>query len=144
MLPFEPIRAIHFVALLFSATSACALFFLGLRFMSRFWAWLASSPVCALSRRSIGARNSSEYGALHVVSAHPLADCFCHRSKQADKATVLFMVLAGALTGVAFMFKQVAIVNWLLLTASLSGIRIREKTDGALQFHSPLGQRQAC
>lgn len=31
--------------------------------------------------------------------------------------TVLFMLLAGALTGVAFMFKQVAIVNWLLMTA---------------------------
>ena len=31
--------------------------------------------------------------------------------------TVLFMLLAGALTGVAFMFKQVAIVNWLLIIA---------------------------
>src|SRR5206468_5800024 len=40
-LPFEPVRAIHFVALLFSAASACALFFLALRLMNRFWAWAA-------------------------------------------------------------------------------------------------------
>jgi hypothetical protein len=49
MLPFEPIRAIHFVALLFSATSACALFFLGLRFMDRFWAWLAGALFALLA-----------------------------------------------------------------------------------------------
>ena len=49
------------------------------------------SPVCALSRRSIGARNSSEHGALHVVSAHPLADCFCHRGKQADKDCFVYV-----------------------------------------------------
>src|SRR5437764_4290256 len=36
-LPLEAIRAIHFVALLFSATSTCALFFLALRFMNRLW-----------------------------------------------------------------------------------------------------------
>src|SRR6059036_1169664 len=28
-LPFEPVRAIHFVGLLFAAVSTCALFFLG-------------------------------------------------------------------------------------------------------------------
>src|SRR5215469_2889056 len=49
ILPFEPIRAIHSVALLFSATSACALFFLGLRFMSRFWAWLAGALFALLA-----------------------------------------------------------------------------------------------
>src|SRR5947207_1394034 len=41
-LPFDPIRSIHFVGLLFSAGSVCALFFLGLRFMDRFWAWLGA------------------------------------------------------------------------------------------------------
>src|SRR6267142_4629299 len=30
-LPFEPVRAIHFVALVFAAASTCALFFFGLR-----------------------------------------------------------------------------------------------------------------
>ena len=49
------------------------------------------SPVCALSRRSIGARNSSEHGALHVVPAHPLADCFCDRGKQADKDCFVYV-----------------------------------------------------
>src|SRR6266480_996572 len=33
-LPFEPIRAVHLVGLLFTAASACALFFLGLRFIN--------------------------------------------------------------------------------------------------------------
>ena len=34
-----------------------------------------------------------------------------------QKKTVLFMLLAGALAGFALMFKQVAIVNWLLMIA---------------------------
>src|SRR5438445_172967 len=42
-LPFEPVRAIHFIGLLFAAASTCALFFLGLRFMDRFWAWLGAA-----------------------------------------------------------------------------------------------------
>ncbi len=33
--PVDPIRAVHFAALLFSAASACALFFLARRFMNR-------------------------------------------------------------------------------------------------------------
>jgi hypothetical protein len=41
-LPFEPVRAIHFGGLVFAAASTCALFFLGLRFMDRFWAWLGA------------------------------------------------------------------------------------------------------
>src|SRR5262249_14767269 len=48
-LPLEPIRAIHFVALLFSAASVCALFFLALRFMDRFWGWVAAALFAFLS-----------------------------------------------------------------------------------------------
>jgi hypothetical protein len=39
----EPVRAIHFAGLVFAAASACALFFLRLRFMDRFWAWLGAA-----------------------------------------------------------------------------------------------------
>src|ERR1044071_6184010 len=48
-LPFEPVRAIHFIALLFSAASVCALFFLALRFMDRFWAWMAAALFAVFS-----------------------------------------------------------------------------------------------
>src|SRR6266516_672340 len=48
-LPFEPVRAIHFVGLVFAAASTCALFFLGLRFMDRFWAWVGAGLFALLS-----------------------------------------------------------------------------------------------
>src|SRR4029077_8292936 len=43
MLPIDPIRAVHLVALLFAAASTCALFFLALRVMNRFWAFIAAA-----------------------------------------------------------------------------------------------------
>src|SRR6202453_3360119 len=48
-LPMDPVRAVHFMALLFAAASACALFFLALRFMSRGWAFLAAILFVLLS-----------------------------------------------------------------------------------------------
>src|SRR5205823_10973842 len=48
-LPFEPIRAVHLVGLLFTAASACPLFFLGLRFINCFWAWLGAAFFVLLS-----------------------------------------------------------------------------------------------
>src|SRR5664280_1568450 len=41
-LPLDSIRAVHFVALAFSAAAACALFFLARRFMSPPWAAVAA------------------------------------------------------------------------------------------------------
>ena len=116
MLPFEAVRAIHFVALLFSATSACALFFLGLRFMGRFWAWLAAAVFAILAVDPLleGTAANTE---LFMLCPLILSQIALVTAINRQKKTVLFMLLAGALTGVAFMFKQVAIVNWLLLTA---------------------------
>ncbi len=116
MLPFEPIRAIHFVALLFSATSACALFYLGLRFMSRFWAWLAAAVFALLTADPLvqGTAANTELFMLCPLILSQIA--FVTAANRQTKK-VLFMLLAGALTGVALMFKQVAIVNWLLLIA---------------------------
>src|SRR5439155_52206 len=48
-LPIGPIRAVHFAALVFSAGSACGLFFLALRFMNRFWAFVAAAVFILLS-----------------------------------------------------------------------------------------------
>jgi 4-amino-4-deoxy-L-arabinose transferase-like glycosyltransferase len=114
MLPFEPIRAIHFVALLFSATSACALFFLGLRFMSRFWAWLAGALFALLAADPLiqGTAANTE---LFMLCPLILSQIAFVTAINRQKKTVFFTLLAGALTGVAFMFKQVAIVNWLLM-----------------------------
>src|SRR5947207_14505522 len=42
-LPFDPVRAVHLAALVFSAASSCALFFLAVRFMNRFWALAAAA-----------------------------------------------------------------------------------------------------
>src|SRR6266511_4531287 len=52
-LPFEAVRAIHLVGLLFATASSCALFFLGLRFMDRFWAWLGAALLAVLSREPL-------------------------------------------------------------------------------------------
>ena len=116
ILPLEPIRAIHFVALLFSATSACALFFLGLRFMGRFWAWLAGA-LFALLAADPSVQGTAANTELFMLCPLILSQIAFVTAANTQKKTVLFMVLAGALTGVALMFKQVAIVNWLLMPA---------------------------
>ena len=125
MLPFEPIRAIHFVALLFSATSACALFFLGLRFMGRFWAWLAGALFALLAVDPF-VQGTAANTELFMLCPLILSQIAFVTAANRQKKTVLFMLLAGALTGVAFMFKQVAIVNWLLMIA-LYPIFVREE-----------------
>lgn len=114
MLPFEPIRAIHFVALLFSATSACALFFLGLRFMGRFWAWLAGALFALLAIDPL-VQGTAANTELFMLCPLILSQIAFVTAVNRQTKTVLFMLLAGALTGVAVMFKQVAIVNWLLM-----------------------------
>ena len=110
MLPFEPIRAIHFVALLFSATSACALFFLGLRFMSRFWAWLAAALFALLAADPL-VQGTAANTELFMLCPLILSQIAFVTAVNRQIKTVLFMLLAGAFTGVAFMFKQVSIVN---------------------------------
>ena len=48
-LPIDPIRAVHFSALIFSAASASALFFLARRFMNRLLAFIAAAVFILLS-----------------------------------------------------------------------------------------------
>jgi hypothetical protein len=116
-LPFEPIRAIHFAGLVFAATSACALFFLGLRFMDRFWAWLGAALFALLGADPLvqGTAANTEIFMLCPLIFSQIAFLAAAAKNQRN---VLLMVLAGALTGIAFMFKQVAIVNWFLLVAA--------------------------
>jgi hypothetical protein len=133
-LPLEPIRAIHFVALLFSAASVCALFFLGLQFIDRFWAFLGAALFALLSSDPLvqGTAANTELFMLCPLILSLIA-FFAAAAK--TKPRVLFMVLAGALTGIAVMFKQVAVVNWFLLAGLYPVFAPREKRwTGAVSF----------
>jgi hypothetical protein len=113
-LPLEPVRAVHFVGLLFMAASACALFFLGLRFVGRFWAWLGAALYVVLGADPLveGTAANTEL----FMSCPLILSLIAFRAAAAKtKPDVSLMVLAGALTGIAAMFKQVAIVNWFFL-----------------------------
>jgi hypothetical protein len=125
-LPFESVRAIHLVGLLFAAVSTCALFCLGLRFMAPFWAWLGAALFALLSADPLveGTAANTELFMLCPVMFAAIA-FFDAAGK--TKHRVAFMALAGALTGIAVMFKQVAIVNWFFLAALYPVFAVGEK-----------------
>jgi hypothetical protein len=125
-LPFEPVRAIHFVGLVFAAASTCALFFLGLRFMDRFWASLGAALFALLGADPLvqGTGANTEIFMLCPLIFSQIA-FFAAAAK--NQRNVWLMVLAGALTGIAVMFKQVAIVNWFLLAVAYPIFARREK-----------------
>src|SRR5215469_8044324 len=125
-LALEPVRAIHFVGLLFSAASVCALFLLGRLFMDRFWAWAAAALLAILAADPLvqGTAANTELFMLCPLILSQIAFLAAARQK---KNTTLSMMLAGALTGLAVMFKQVAIVNWFLLAALYPVFAQREK-----------------
>lgn len=115
-LPIEPVRSIHIVGLLFSAASVCALFFLGLRFMNPFWAWLGAALFAFLSSDPL-VQGTAANTELFMLSPLILSQIAFVTGAEKGRGATLFMVLAGALTGIACMFKQVAIVNWFLQVA---------------------------
>ncbi len=115
-LPFEPVRAIHFVALLFSAASVCALFFLALRFMDDFWAWVAAALFGLLSADPL-AQGTAANTELFMLCPLILSQIAFISAASGRDRNVLFIVLAGVFTGIASMFKQVAIVNWFFMAA---------------------------
>ncbi len=125
-LPFEPVRAIHLVGLLFVVASTCALFFLGLRFVEPFWAWLGAALFALLSADPLveGTAANTELFMLCPLIFSVVA--FLAAAAK-TKPRVSFVALAGALTGIAVMFKQVAIVNWFLLAALYPVFAPREK-----------------
>jgi len=118
-LPMEPVRAVHFVGLVFAAASSCALFFLGLRFMRRFWAWTAAALFA-------------------VLSADPLV--------QGTAAnTELFMLLPLILSQIAFFRavsngqRKVLFIGFCLSVSTRFSLQGRN--DGAV--HSSFGQPRA-
>jgi 4-amino-4-deoxy-L-arabinose transferase-like glycosyltransferase len=116
-LPLDPIRAVHLVGLVFAAATSCALFFLGLRFLSRFWAWMAAALLAVLAADPLiqgQAANTELFMLLPLV----LSQVALLRVTSQSRRAILFMILAGALTAVAITFKQVAAVNWVFLVGS--------------------------
>ena len=113
-LPIDAIRAVHFVGLLVAAASSCAIFFLGLRFTSRFWAWIAGALFAVIAADPLvqgTAANTELFMLLPLI----LSQIAWLKAATNSRRNVLFMILAGALTGSAIVFKQVAAVNWFLL-----------------------------
>ena len=113
-LPMDAIRAVHFAGLLFAAASSCAVFFLALRFMSGFWAWIAGALFAVLAADPLvqgTAANTELFMLLPLI----LSQIVGLKAATNTRRNILFMILAGALTGIAITFKQVAAVNWFFL-----------------------------
>jgi 4-amino-4-deoxy-L-arabinose transferase-like glycosyltransferase len=111
-----PIRAVHIMGLLWSAASACSLFLLASRFLKPRWAAAAAVLFALLSA------DPSVYGTeanteLFMLLPLILSQIAFFASLTANRRGILFMILAGALTGCAGAFKQVGLVNWFFLVA---------------------------
>ncbi|HEY6071385.1 MAG TPA: glycosyltransferase family 39 protein [Chthoniobacterales bacterium] len=115
--PMDPIRAVHFAAFLFSAASACALFFVGRRFLNSFWAFIAAAVFILLSADPWieGTAANTEIFMLLPLILSQLAFFRAVENPERNKMSIL---LCGALIGIATAFKQVAAVNWLLVVAA--------------------------
>ncbi len=114
-LPLDPVRSVHFVALLFAAASSCALFFVARRIMNQFWAFVAAAVFSLLSADPFAqgtAANTEQFMLLPLI----LSQIAFFRSVENARNT-MSILLCGALIGIAIAFKQVAGVNWFLLVA---------------------------
>jgi 4-amino-4-deoxy-L-arabinose transferase-like glycosyltransferase len=116
MLPGNPIVAVHFMGLLFSAASGCALFFLARRFMDHFMATMSAILFVILSADPLlegTAANTELFMLLPLILSQVVF--FSTVPGGTPKKSLMF--LCGALTGLAVAFKQVAGVNWVFLLA---------------------------
>ncbi len=113
-LPLNPLCAVHVMGLLFSTCSACALFWLARRFVSRSWATVAAILLAVLSAEPLieGTAANTELFMLLPLILSQLA--FLSAASKGPR-WILMATLSGVLTGLAVAFKQVAAVNWLFL-----------------------------
>jgi 4-amino-4-deoxy-L-arabinose transferase-like glycosyltransferase len=133
-LPMEPIRAVHFMGMLWAAASAGALVFLSRRFLNNIWAGVAGLlfAIIFVDPMVQGTVSNTE---LFMLLPLILSQLAFFRATEDGPRRAMFMALCGVLTGVAVAFKQVAGVNWLFLAAVypffvIGGKRLR----GALSF----------
>jgi hypothetical protein len=133
-LPLDPIRSVHAMGMLFSAASACALFFLARRFLSVPLAGCAAVMFAILSadpRVEGTAANTELFMLLPLI----LSQLVFLSAVSEVRHRIPLMILSGVLTGIAVGFKQVAGVNWFFLVAmypvfAAEGNRLR----GTLSF----------
>jgi hypothetical protein len=123
-LPLDPVRAVHFAALLFAATSTCALFFLARRFIDPFWAFGSAALLAFLSVDPF-AQGTAANAELFMVLPLILSQiAFLNAVENSRKTSIL---VCGALIGIAIAFKPVAAVNWCLQIALYLIFTGREK-----------------
>lgn len=115
-LPLAPVTAIHLVALLWSAASACALFYLARRFLDAPPAALGAVLLAILLADPMinGASANTE---LFMLLPLILSQIVFLRAVGTARRKGLWAGLCGILIGTAIAFKQVAAVNWVLLVA---------------------------
>jgi hypothetical protein len=110
-LPIEPVRAIHLMALVFSAGSACALFFLARRFANGVWGLLAGSLFAILSADP-HVQGTSANTEVFMLLPLILSQWAFLYSGPANRRRGWLIFLVGALIGLASAFKQVAGLHW--------------------------------
>lgn len=115
-LPLAPITAVHLVALLWSAASACALFFLARHFLDASPAALAALLFAILLADPM-INGPSANTELFMLLPLILSQIVFLRAVQAARGKGWWAGLCGILIGAAIAFKQVAGVNWVLLIA---------------------------
>ena len=115
-LPLEPVHAVHFMGLLFSAASACALFFLARRFLSVPLA-CGAAVLFALLSADPWVEGTAANTELFMLLPLILSQLVFLSAIPAGRLQIPLMVLCGVLIGVAVGFKQVAAVNWFFLIA---------------------------
>lgn len=112
-LPLDPVVAAHLAGMLFCAASACALFFLALRFMKPFWALIAAVLFTLLATDPLlyGTEANTEMFMLLPLLLS-VAAFFAAASAAKPRREMSLAVLTGVFIGLAAAFKQVAAAQW--------------------------------
>jgi len=116
MLPGNPVSTVHFMGLLFSAASGCALFFLARKYLNPLKSTLTAMLFVILAADPLldgTAANTEMFMLLPLI----LSQCVFFAMTSGSVPRLSLMFLCGALTGMAAAFKQVAGVNGLFLLA---------------------------
>lgn len=133
-LPLKAVPAVHLMGLLWSAGSACALFYLARRFVNPLAAGAAAVLFAILLADPMingTAANTELFMLLPLV----LSQLVFFHANAMSRRSVLLMGLCGVLIGTAAAFKQVAVVNWLFLLAIYPVFAVKkERLTGTLLF----------
>jgi hypothetical protein len=116
-LPWEPVRAIHLAGALFAAVSAGALFLLARRFLDTFWA-AAAGVLLGLLSSDPTARGNAASAELFMQLPLLLSLLAFFGAVTGGGRRQKFMVLCGALAGLAALFRQAAALHWVFLVVA--------------------------